>query len=211
MSFIPNKIIIFVLFLNCRIMRERDRYKDKSHADRSKDKYRDRSTSLTRLRRGRSRSASPRPRRELRDHSRSPRRVRSRSPSPRSRRDVRKRSRSRQRHSRSRSPLRRHSRERRRSRNRDLRRSRSRTPLKKDKKIVRTVPSAPKVTEEDLRGKTAEEQEMMKMMGFCNFDTTHGKEVDGNKVGDVHVILKRKYRQYMNRKGGFNRPLDFVA
>lgn len=52
---------------------------------------------------------------------------------------------------------------------------------------------------------------MMKTMGFCTFDTTKNKKVTGNDVGDVHVILKRKYRQYMNRKGGFNRPLDFVA
>jgi len=192
-------------------MRERDRYKDKGH-DRARDKHRDRSNSITRTRRGRSRSASPRIRRDIREHSRSPRRGRSRSSSPRSRRDVRKRSRSRQRHSRSRSPVRRHSRERRRSRNRDLRRSRSRSLFKKDKKFTKSIQhTAPKVTEEDLRGKTAEEQEMMKMMGFCNFDSTQGKEVDGNNVGDVHVILKRKYRQYMNRKGGFNRPLDFVA
>lgn len=193
-------------------MRERDRYKDKGH-ERTKDKHCERSNSLTRSRRGK--STSPRSRREAREHSRStsrPRRGRSRSSSPRSRRDVRKRSRSRQRHSRSRSPVRRHSRDRRRSRNRDLRRSRSRTPIKKDKKFVKSIQhAAPKVTEEDLRGKTAEEQEMMKMMGFCNFETTHGKEVEGNNVGDVHVILKRKYRQYMNRKGGFNRPLDFVA
>jgi len=47
-------------------------------------------------------------------------------------------------------------------------------------------------------------------MGFSGFDTTKGKKVKGNDVGDVHVIVKRKYRQYMNRKGGFNRPLDFV-
>lgn len=69
----------------------------------------------------------------------------------------------------------------------------------------------PVVTEADLEGKTPEEQEMMKMMGFCGFDTTKNKKVDGNDAGEVHVILKRKYRQYMNRKGGFNRPLDFVA
>ncbi|KYM96103.1 U4/U6.U5 small nuclear ribonucleoprotein 27 kDa protein, partial [Cyphomyrmex costatus] len=67
------------------------------------------------------------------------------------------------------------------------------------------------ITEADLQGKTPEEQEMMRIMGFCDFDTTKGKKVDGNDVGAVHVILKRKYRQYMNRKGGFNRPLDFVA
>lgn len=52
---------------------------------------------------------------------------------------------------------------------------------------------------------------MLKTMGFCNFDTTKNRKVEGNDVGEVHVILKRKYRQYMNRKGGFNRPLDFVA
>nr|CAD7397899.1 unnamed protein product [Timema poppensis] len=66
-------------------------------------------------------------------------------------------------------------------------------------------------TEAELAGKSPDEQEMMKQMGFCNFDTTKGKRVAGNEVGNVHVILKRKYRQYMNRKGGFNRPLDFVA
>ena len=36
--------------------------------------------------------------------------------------------------------------------------------------------------------------------------------VSGNATGDaagaVHKVVKRKYRQYMNRKGGFNRPLD---
>lgn len=69
----------------------------------------------------------------------------------------------------------------------------------------------PVVTEADLEGKSPEEQEMMKAMGFCGFDSTKGKKVDGNDAGEVHVILKRKYRQYMNRKGGFNRPLDFVA
>lgn len=67
------------------------------------------------------------------------------------------------------------------------------------------------ILDADLEGKSPDEQEMMKLMGFCAFDTTKGKKVAGNEVGTVHVILKRKYRQYMNRKGGFNRPLDFVA
>lgn len=62
-----------------------------------------------------------------------------------------------------------------------------------------------------MKNKTPDEQEMMKLMGFCGFDTTKGKKVENNAQGAVHVILKRKYRQYMNRKGGFNRPLDFVA
>ncbi|XP_060525019.1 U4/U6.U5 small nuclear ribonucleoprotein 27 kDa protein [Cylas formicarius] len=97
---------------------------------------------------------------------------------------------------------RRHSHERRR-----FSRSRSRSIEKRSKPL----PERPAVTAADLEGKSQEEQEMMKLMGFCNFDTTKGKKVDGNEVGEVHVILKRKYRQYMNRKGGFNRPLDFVA
>lgn len=67
------------------------------------------------------------------------------------------------------------------------------------------------VLEADLQGKTPEEQDMMRLMGFCGFNSTKGKKVEGNDLGAVHVILKRKYRQYMNRKGGFNRPLDFVA
>lgn len=69
----------------------------------------------------------------------------------------------------------------------------------------------PEINEADLEGKSPEEVEMLKTMGFCTFDTTKNKKVEGNDVGEVHVILKRKYRQYMNRKGGFNRPLDFVA
>lgn len=57
-----------------------------------------------------------------------------------------------------------------------------------------------------------DEMEMMqKMLGFSNFDSTKGKQVPGNNVGAVHVVKKRRYRQYMNRKGGFNRPLDKVA
>lgn len=51
---------------------------------------------------------------------------------------------------------------------------------------------------------------MAKILGFSSFNSTKGKQVPGNQVGAVHVVKKRKYRQYMNRKGGFNRPLDKV-
>ncbi|CAG9765001.1 unnamed protein product [Ceutorhynchus assimilis] len=90
-----------------------------------------------------------------------------------------------------------------------LSRSRSRSP--RHSRGSQLIPERPVVTAADLEGKTEDEQEMMRMMGFCSFDTTKGKKVEGNDAGTVHVILKRKYRQYMNRKGGFNRPLDFVA
>lgn len=56
-----------------------------------------------------------------------------------------------------------------------------------------------------------EEELMSRLMGFSNFDTTKGKMVPGNQnIGAIHVVKKRRYRQYMNRKGGFNRPLDKV-
>uniref|UniRef100_A0A0K0E0W9 U4/U6.U5 small nuclear ribonucleoprotein 27 kDa protein n=1 Tax=Strongyloides stercoralis TaxID=6248 RepID=A0A0K0E0W9_STRER len=55
------------------------------------------------------------------------------------------------------------------------------------------------------------EDEMMKIMGFGNFNTTKNKKVEGNDVGCVNIKKSRKYRQYMNRKGGFNKPLDFIA
>lgn len=148
------------------------------------------------------------------------RRSRSRSKSPISRRRERERDkerdrdwdRDRERHRRKRSRDR--SRDRRRySGERDSRRrySRSRSRSFESDKKKQNLPERPIITAADLEGKTPDEQEMMKMMGFCSFDTTKNKKVDGNDVGAVHVILKRKYRQYMNRKGGFNRPLDFVA
>uniref|UniRef100_T1E356 U4/U6.U5 small nuclear ribonucleoprotein 27 kDa protein n=1 Tax=Psorophora albipes TaxID=869069 RepID=T1E356_9DIPT len=95
-----------------------------------------------------------------------------------------------------------------RSRSYDRDRGRAKSPLPSTSRRMHTKPV---VTEADLEGKSPEEQEMLKTMGFCGFDSTKGKKVEGNNVGEVHVILKRKYRQYMNRKGGFNRPLDFVA
>ena len=60
---------------------------------------------------------------------------------------------------------------------------------------------------EDLEAKM-----MAEMMGFAAFDSTSGKEVDDPrcKLEGVKRKDQRKYRQYMNRRGGFNRPLDAV-
>ena len=40
-----------------------------------------------------------------------------------------------------------------------------------------------------------------------SFSSTHGKHVPGNDFGYARVKPHREYRQYMNRRGGFNRPL----
>ena len=49
---------------------------------------------------------------------------------------------------------------------------------------------------------------MQAMMGFGNFGSTKGKKVAGNNAGGVTKEKKTEYRQYMNRQGGFNRPLS---
>ena len=82
-----------------------------------------------------------------------------------------------------------------------------------------------------LSTEKSEEEMMAEMMGFSNFDTTQNKGAlrtwwimksipakretkinllghEDNDVGESRTIKQRKYRQYMNRRGGFNRPLD---
>jgi len=48
------------------------------------------------------------------------------------------------------------------------------------------------------------------IMGLNGFGTTKGKPVEGNQEGGVNVKKVRTWRQYMNRRGGFNRPLDKI-
>jgi U4/U6.U5 tri-snRNP-associated protein 3 len=50
--------------------------------------------------------------------------------------------------------------------------------------------------------------DMAAMMGFGGFGSTKGKKVLGNNVGAARKEKQTKYRQYMNRVGGFNRPLS---
>jgi len=55
-----------------------------------------------------------------------------------------------------------------------------------------------------------DEAGMMAMMGLNGFGTTKGKHIAGNQEGAVNVKKQRTWRQYMNRRGGFNRPLDKI-
>lgn len=53
------------------------------------------------------------------------------------------------------------------------------------------------------------EDEMARIMGFKSFRSTHDTKVPGNdKLFGVRKEKKTEYRQYMNRVGGFNRPLS---
>lgn len=54
-----------------------------------------------------------------------------------------------------------------------------------------------------------DDQEMMRAMGFAKFKTTKNTKVPGNDK--LYAVRKEKQmtaRQYMNRPGGFNRPLS---
>ena len=60
----------------------------------------------------------------------------------------------------------------------------------------------------DGDGGEEDEMEMMEKLGIpVGFDSTKGKHVPGADVSGVRAVTKRQPRQYMNRRGGFNRPL----
>jgi hypothetical protein len=59
-------------------------------------------------------------------------------------------------------------------------------------------------------GLTAEEIAMMQNLGLpFGFNTTQGLQIDDEAANEsaLKISSQRKPRQYMNRKGGFNRPL----
>jgi len=68
----------------------------------------------------------------------------------------------------------------------------------------------PSPSEETAADADDEEARMMALMGFGGFDTTKSKPVEGNQRGAAKVNKQRTWRQYMNRRGGFNRPLDKI-
>ncbi|KAG7381537.1 U4/U6.U5 small nuclear ribonucleoprotein [Phytophthora pseudosyringae] len=158
--------------------------------------------------RGRSSHPPSSTRHRRRSYSRSTSRSRSHD-RHRSRRSY-SRSRSR---SRSRSPDRR-----RRRRSYSRSRSRSRSPVHRRRSPSHGKEETPKPVAEHKQEETntmshlSEEEQMKLLLGFGGFDSTKGKAVDENlksaATGTARRETKREYRQYMNRRGGFNRPLD---
>ncbi|KAI9149433.1 U4/U6.U5 tri-snRNP-associated protein 3-like protein [Paramyrothecium foliicola] len=63
--------------------------------------------------------------------------------------------------------------------------------------------------DEDIEVEGADDMAAMQaMLGFGGFGSTKGKKIAGNDAGGVRKEKKTEYRQYMNRQGGFNRPLS---
>lgn len=63
---------------------------------------------------------------------------------------------------------------------------------------------------EEMDATNADDEAMMAAMGLASFGSTKGKHVDGNQEGTANIKKIRTWRQYMNRRGGFNRPLDKI-
>lgn len=92
-------------------------------------------------------------------------------------------------------------------------------PKKIEKKTTNGLDKKGKDRKKDEKNRSTQEmlaeldpnsdEYMMLQMGFpVGFDSTKGKKVEGADVSYAQVAPKRQYRQYMNRRGGFNRPLD---
>ncbi|CAN1229065.1 U4/U6.U5 small nuclear ribonucleoprotein 27 kDa protein [Linum grandiflorum] len=181
-------------------MADRDRYVDR---DRARDRDRDRDRDRRREKEDRDRL---RDRERDRDRIRS---TRSRTRSPDRDRDRRSPSHRRHRHQRTPSPSpprKRHRHEPEEEREKDRQRSADFV----DGISKRKENNGGVAAEGDGNGAEMNEDEieMMKMLGIpTGFDSTKGKPVEGCDVSGVRAVSKRQPRQYMNRRGGFNRPL----
>lgn len=194
-----------------RELREKDRRRDKEERDRDRDrsvKDRDRDRS----RRSRSPDRSKRSRSPDRTRSRHFR-SRTRSPDP-NRSRSRSADRARRRHRGQRTPSPSPPRKRHR-RGEDEEKERQRAAvvsdfvdgIAKEQQKQRGTSEGGHASGGDVE-MDADEMELMKKMGIpCTFDSTKGKPVPGADVSGVRSVTKRQPRQYMNRRGGFNRPL----
>lgn len=83
------------------------------------------------------------------------------------------------------------------------------------KKVIETTSNNKNNEVTNSDGEVDETDEsMMELLGFSGFATTKGQQVDDNvkgaSAGTAAKHKKRVYRQYMNRRGGFNRPLQKI-
>jgi len=202
--------------------RRRDRSWERNDRDRDRDRYRDRDRGGDKERGRGDRYRDSR----RRSRSRSPRRGDHDRRSERDRRDHR--------HDDRRDPDRRDRDDRRRDDRRDDR-DRHRDDLPRDRAVPKHFEakpspglkeeSVPSVPEPRLQGEGLEngqeegesmdvvnpdDEAMMAAMGIAGFGSTKGKHVEGNQEGATKVKKTRTWRQYMNRRGGFNRPLDKI-
>ncbi|KAJ1612393.1 hypothetical protein OJ253_632 [Cryptosporidium canis] len=59
-------------------------------------------------------------------------------------------------------------------------------------------------------GSKSESELLKEMFGISQFETSKNKSHSTTSLSGFNAKSRRKYRQYMNRSGGFNRPLSPV-
>lgn len=58
-------------------------------------------------------------------------------------------------------------------------------------------------------GDMPDDATLRKWMGFAKFRTSHELKIPDNVHNHgIYTVKQSKYRQYMNRRDGFNRPLS---
>ena len=91
-----------------------------------------------------------------------------------------------------------------------VRREERRDRKRRDKEAKAKAAAAQEQPADLSAGFNADDIAMMQQLGLpFDFSTTQGQEVDDAAANEsaVKVTSQRKPRQYMNRKGGFNRVL----
>ncbi|KAF2755556.1 DUF1777-domain-containing protein [Pseudovirgaria hyperparasitica] len=71
-----------------------------------------------------------------------------------------------------------------------------------------TDPPKAKAKDEGDVDEDPETKKMRAVMGFAGFKSTKNTKIPGNDIYCVRKETISEYRQYMNRTGGFNRPLS---
>ncbi|KIW70750.1 hypothetical protein PV04_02991 [Phialophora macrospora] len=196
--------------------RSRSRERPQRERDLDRDRPRERDKDRERDRGGRNREVNGQSRRE-RSRSRDRHRDSKDHRGGRSNRHSRSRSPARNGGGppvRTRSPFRRSDHDRVRARERPPRKDEeeSRTPKVKEEAATTSIANKPHnpTTNGDTMAVDEDDDNALlrKMMGFTTFKTTQNTKVPGNQIYGVRKEKKTEYRQYMNRVGGFNRPLS---
>jgi U4/U6.U5 tri-snRNP-associated protein 3 len=82
-------------------------------------------------------------------------------------------------------------------------------PAKFEPQTIHPDQKAPTNGHKDTVSDEGEDDALLRsMMGFSTFKSTQNTKVPGNNIYGVRKEKKTEYRQYMNRVGGFNRPLS---
>lgn len=80
-------------------------------------------------------------------------------------------------------------------------------PDRQDSYVKEEVKEEPEEEDGEMEEDDPDAAAMAEMLGFSGFSTSKNQKRP-NAEGAADIKKQRTWRQYMNRRGGFNRPLD---